>query len=278
MNNTSKIYKHLDSKYNYILVTGINTNPVNRILNNKIIGNLFQESIYWVLINSGLYDEIVMNDKINLTDVKIEKNGMDIKARRSGVEKIQLEATCLADSSYWCPRKIERTRNNIKRSSAELNIIFTTFLDSVYPEQFKDLNVQFIELGYQPLPKPFYEFAKKINRDEGRRPFTLEVLKDINSTLVNFIIDYRNEQVRKYLNQKPNKPNLSLFFRNILSIYDINKPNVDNGEILFPCAEEDYYFLSHDNIDPDEDDTFSDLMFLDSLLNPRKKNKRRDAI
>lgn len=245
INSLLDSYKYLDDKYNSISVTGRGRLPRRRIEYNKIVGNLLEEIVFLLIESIGYYDDVKRT--------KLEGNGFDVIAFKDGKLKLAVETTNLAPKSYWCKKKIERTRNNITKSNAETCIILTSFLKSVDVENFNDLDVEFIEVGYQILPIPFYRFTKQLNRDEGTRPLSLERSHQIQQILYNFFIKNTVKRVVSSLHKNINTDTI------LDNVIDINKRNVRNTEFIEYAQEEEDeeeedYISLFNGVDPEEDE------------------------
>ncbi|MHA1686124.1 MAG: hypothetical protein ACTSYD_06895 [Candidatus Heimdallarchaeaceae archaeon] len=154
--------------------------PVKPSSYRKSVGRLLPHRICQILKELGY--ETWMNPN--------QGNGVDIKVWHNGRLVLVAEVLNWSVGSYLSEKRSRNIKNNLNQYNCPKVLIHTT-LSNHEVEKFTDTNIIIFEIGYQLLPKYFYNFFREKNQIQQRRYDSKETREDLKmkiQTLMTTII------------------------------------------------------------------------------------------
>jgi len=152
--------------------------PIERTRYTQSIGKLLPHRISQILQELGLKTWINHG----------QTNGVDLKAYDSEDHLI-----LVAEILNWSPvcvlshKRKNNITNNLSRYNCKKLLIYTCFKNESFLEDLRSYRISLLKIGYQILPRHFYEFYLKRNQVESRRVDSREIKEDLKSKIAEYL-------------------------------------------------------------------------------------------
>ena len=152
--------------------------PIERTRYTQSIGKLLPHRISQILQELGLKTWINHG----------QTNGVDLKAYDS-----EDHLVLVAEILNWSPvcvlshKRKNNITNNLSRYNCKKLLIYTCFKNESFLEDLRSYRISLLKIGYQILPRHFYEFYLKRNHVESRKVDSRRTKQCIKSKIVEYL-------------------------------------------------------------------------------------------